>query len=118
MSVCFYNNSLEHLEAGDACFSSANDGLVYMYTVLKELYAVDLKGQKEYLEKCILLFPFMWCPFSTQICHKKSKNILFVFRVTIMRDKDRKSRGVAFVLFLERDSAYQAVRALNRTQVS
>ena len=35
-----------------------------------------------------------------------------------MRDKDRKSRGVAFVLFLERDSAYQAVRALNRTQVS
>ena len=36
-----------------------------------------------------------------------------------MKDKDtRKSKGVAFVLFLERDSAHQAVRALNRTQVS
>lgn len=41
-----------------------------------------------------------------------------LFRVTIVRDKvTRKSKGVAFVLFLQRDSAHQAVRALNNTQV-
>lgn len=42
-----------------------------------------------------------------------------MYRVTIVKDKvTRKSKGVAFVLFLERDSAYKAVRALNNTQVS
>ncbi|KAK0050231.1 zinc finger CCHC-type and RNA-binding motif-containing protein 1 [Biomphalaria pfeifferi] len=41
-----------------------------------------------------------------------------VVRVTIMKDKyTRKSKGVAFVLFLERDSAYTAVRALNKTKM-
>ena len=29
----------------------------------------------------------------------------------------RRSKGVAFVLFLERDSAYKAARALNNTEV-
>lgn len=42
---------------------------------------------------------------------------LFVFRVTIMKDEKRKSKGVAFILFLERDSAHDAVHALNKTKV-
>ena len=45
---------------------------------------------------------------------------LFVFssRVTILRDKDtRESKGVAFVLFLDRQMAHKAVTAINRKQV-
>ena len=39
-------------------------------------------------------------------------------RVTVMKDKDnRRSRGVAFVLYLDRDSAQRAVRALHKTKV-
>ena len=35
-----------------------------------------------------------------------------------MKDKEkRRSRGVAFVLFLDRDSAHRAVRALHKTKV-
>ena len=42
-----------------------------------------------------------------------------LFRVTVVKDKiTRKSKGVAFVLFLQKNSAHQAVRALNNTQVS
>jgi len=42
-----------------------------------------------------------------------------IARVTIIKDRDtRRSKGVAFVLFLQRDSAHQAVHALNNTQVS
>lgn len=44
--------------------------------------------------------------------------LMIYFRVTILRDKHtRQSKGVAFVLFLDRDGAYAAVRALNKTQV-
>ncbi len=41
------------------------------------------------------------------------------FRVTVVKDKDtRQSKGVAFVLFLDRESAHNCVRAVNNKQVS
>ena len=40
------------------------------------------------------------------------------YRVTIAKDKaTHRSKGVAFILFVEKDSAYKAVRALNNTVV-
>lgn len=40
-------------------------------------------------------------------------------RVTIVKDKDtRQSKGVAFVLFLDRESAHNCARAVNNKQVS
>ena len=44
---------------------------------------------------------------------------LAYFRVTIVKDKDtRQSKGVAFVLFLDRESAHNCARAVNNKQVS
>lgn len=41
------------------------------------------------------------------------------YRVTIVKDKDtRQSKGVAFVLFLDRESAHNCARAVNNKQVS
>ncbi|KAG8439759.1 hypothetical protein GDO86_005796 [Hymenochirus boettgeri] len=41
-----------------------------------------------------------------------------VVKVTIVKDKDfRKSKGVAFVLFLDKESAQNCVRALNNKQL-
>lgn len=41
-----------------------------------------------------------------------------VAKVTIAKDREtRKSRGVAFVLFVERDSAHKAIRELNNSQL-
>lgn len=46
-------------------------------------------------------------------------NLYFAYyRVTIVKDKDtRRSKGVAFVLFLDRESARNCVRAINNKQV-
>ena len=38
-------------------------------------------------------------------------------RVTILRDDKHRSKGVAFVMYVEKDSAHQAVKALNNTKV-
>lgn len=43
----------------------------------------------------------------------------FICRVTILKDKvTRRSRGVAFVLFLKTEDAVSCAKALNNTQVN
>lgn len=45
--------------------------------------------------------------------------VCFSLRVTILKDKvTRESKGVAFVLFLDRHMAQNAVAAINRKQVN
>ena len=45
--------------------------------------------------------------------------LIFVCRVTIVKDKDsRRSKGIAFILYLQPDEAWTAVRAVNDTTVS
>lgn len=44
---------------------------------------------------------------------------LFVYRVTVMKDKiTRRSRGVAFVLFLTPEDAITCAKNLNNTEVN
>jgi RNA recognition motif-containing protein len=39
-------------------------------------------------------------------------------RVTVVKGKDdRENKGIAFVLFLERDSAHRAIRGFNNKKV-
>lgn len=38
-------------------------------------------------------------------------------RVTVLKDDARRSKGVAFIMFIEKESAIKAVRALNKTEV-
>ena len=45
-------------------------------------------------------------------------SLISFHRVTILKDKDsHRSRGVAFVLFLDRDGAQNCVQELDNTQV-
>jgi len=40
-------------------------------------------------------------------------------RVTVVKDKEsRRSKGIAFVLYIDRESAFKCVHSLNKTQVS
>ena len=57
--------------------------------------------------------------FSSIQCNcPHSVTMMFVDRVTIVKDKDtHRSKGVAFVLFLDRDGAQNCVRSLDNTQV-
>lgn len=43
----------------------------------------------------------------------------FIYRVTILKDKvTRRSRGVAFVLFLKAEDAVSCAKGLNNTEVN
>ena len=46
-----------------------------------------------------------------------TEHFISLCRVTVLKDDARRSKGVAFVMFIEKESATKAVRALNKTEV-
>ena len=49
---------------------------------------------------------------------KATKKLQLCYRVTVVKDKEsRRSKGVAFVLYIDRESAFKCVHSLNKTQV-
>ena len=59
------------------------------------------------------------CPFPDQQClHQIFSRYDEVVKVTIKKDKDtRRGTGVAFILFLDKDSAQNCTRAINNKQL-
>ncbi|XP_041347499.1 zinc finger CCHC-type and RNA-binding motif-containing protein 1-like [Gigantopelta aegis] len=49
--------------------------------------------------------------------HKIFEKYGAVGKVTILRDDRHRSKGVAFIMYVEKDSAHQAVKALNNTKM-
>lgn len=47
----------------------------------------------------------------------KKYNVFFVYRVTILKDAQRRSRGVAFVQFLRIDDAHKCRQSVNDTEM-
>ncbi|KAK2724692.1 zinc finger CCHC-type and RNA-binding motif-containing protein 1-like [Artemia franciscana] len=58
-------------------------------------------------------------PFSLTNCdiYQLCQNYGKIVRVTILRDEKRRSKGVAFVLFLTRDEAFNCVKELNNKEL-
>lgn len=68
----------------------------------------------------IIIIIVFYIQIETNLCIILYLSFIFVikFRVTIVKDKaTRHSKGVAFVLFLNRDEANSCVKATNGIQV-
>ena len=64
----------------------------------------------KYVLSHLFFYVFKKCPHNVTMAS--------VDRVTIVKDKDtHRSKGVAFVLFLDRDGAQNCVRSLDNTEV-